>query len=166
MFSFKVSVKALTWFLRFYPPLFLGGIWVEYIDPDYKTLRVRISKTLINSNANGSIYGGSLYLATDPFYVVLFHQYFNQKGYTTKAWLKRAEIEYVTPAFGRVYFNFRIKEEDFQLAEDSLNRTGKYIRIHEVDGYNKKGELCIRSKTEVYIRDLHFQNKGENTPIS
>jgi acyl-coenzyme A thioesterase PaaI-like protein len=68
-----VSEKTLKWIMRFYPPLLLQRIWVIGFDKGFKGVSVKISKSLLNRNYNGSIFGGTIFAAADPFYPVLFN---------------------------------------------------------------------------------------------
>jgi len=157
MFTRKFSSRTLTWLLRFYPPLLFGGIWVQEIDKDFRSTRVKIRKTLLNINAAGTLFGGALYMATDPFYVLMFYLYFNQKGYTLRAWLKSGHIDYIKPVKSSLVFYFDLSLEDFDKAEKALKENGRFVGIFKALGKNKEGEIYVTMDSEVYLRDLNYQ---------
>lgn len=151
-----VSEKVLKWAMRLYPPLLLQRIWVVKIEKGFAGVQVKISKSLVNKNYNNSIFGGTISAAADPFYPVLFHQLFTSKGYKVIAWSKYSEIQYLKPGLTNLYFTINLTDEDIAEAENLLNTVGKYIKVHRIDIYDKRGEICASIKNEVYVRNLNY----------
>lgn len=152
-----VSENVLKWALRFYPPLLLQRIWIVKFEKGFRGVKVKIAKSLLNKNYNDSIFGGTIFAAADPFFPVLFHQVFLHKGYKVIAWSKSAEIQFLKPGATNLYFHINITEEEIEEAENTLNATGKYIRLHAMDIVDKHGEVCVSVKIEVYIRNLNYK---------
>ena len=142
--------------MRFYPPLFFQRIWVINFEKGFTGVSVKISKSILNRNYNGSIFGGTIFTAADPFYPVLFHQLFTKKGYRIVAWSKSAEIQFLKAGFTDLYFDIKIDNSEIEEAEHILNTGGKYIKSHPIDIYNKTGEICVSLRNEVYLRNLDF----------
>lgn len=151
-----VSEGLLKWIMRFYPPLFFQRIWVINFEKGFTGARVKISKSILNRNYNGSIFGGTMYTAADPFYPLLFHQLFTKKGYRVVAWSKSAEIQFLKAGLTDLYFNIKIESNEIAEAEHILNTGGKYVKSHPIDIYNKNGEICVSLTNEVYLRNLDF----------
>lgn len=152
----KVSANLLKWLLRFYPPLLFQRIWVLNLGKDFRSARVKISRSLLNRNYNRSIFGGTIYAATDAFYPVLFHQIFSHEDYKIIVWLKSAAIQYIKPGMTNLYFDIRISEEQISEARQILDTDGKYIETFPVELYNTDKELCATVLSEVYIRNLNL----------
>ena len=151
-----VSENILKWALRFYPPLFLQRIWIVKFDKGFRGVQVKITKSLLNKNYNNSIFGGTIFAAADPFYPVLFHQVFIHKGYKVIAWSKSSEIQYIKPGLTNLYFKISLSEQEIDDAETLLNTTGKYIKTHPIDIYDKHGEICVSVRNEIYVRNLNY----------
>jgi hypothetical protein len=151
-----VSERLLKWTMRFYPPLFFQRIWVINFEKGFTGVRVKISKSILNRNYNGSIFGGTIFTATDPFYPLLFHQLFTKKGYHIVAWSKSAEIQFLKAGLTDLYFDIKIENSEIVEAEQILNTGGKYVKSHPIDIYNKNGEICASLNNEVYLRNLDF----------
>jgi hypothetical protein len=151
-----VSEGVLKWVMRLYPPLFFQRIWVVAIDKGYRSVEVKIKKSFFNKNYNGSIFGGTLFAAADPFYPLLFYQFFAQKGYRLKVWSKSSAIEYLKPALTDLNFKISLTDDDITEAENILNTIGKYTAHHPINIYNKEGVLCVSLMNEVYVRNLDF----------
>lgn len=151
-----VSEGLLKWIMRFYPPLFFQRIWVIRFEKGFTGARVKISKSILNRNYNGSIFGGTIYTAADPFYPLLFHQLFTKKGYRIVAWSKSAGIQFLKAGLTDLHFDIKIDNNEIAEAEHILNTVGKYVKSHPIDIYNKNGEICVSLTNEVYLRNLDF----------
>lgn len=159
----KVSAKTLKWALRFYPPLFFQRIWVVNFGVDFKSVKVKINKSFLNTNYNKSIFGGTIFSATDPFYALLFDQLLRIRGFKTRVWLKSASIQYLKPGRTDLHFKIIITDEDVAEAEVALVEVGKFIKTYQIEIYNKEGLLCATAQNEVYVRNLFH---GENHTIA
>jgi len=159
----KVSAKTLKWALRFYPPLFFQRIWVLKFGNDFKSAEVKINKSIFNKNYNKTIFGGTIFSATDPFYALLFDQIFRKKGFKTRVWLKSASIQYLKPGNTDLYFKITVSDEDIEEAEIALKTIGKFVKTFPMEILNKHGEICALVNNEVYLRNLY---KGEKETIA
>jgi acyl-coenzyme A thioesterase PaaI-like protein len=150
-----VSENSLKWLMRLYPPLLLQRIWVLRFDKGFTGVSVKVSKSLLNKNHNGSIFGGTIFAAADPFYPVLFHQILNSDGKRRLAvWSKSAKIDFLKPALSNLFFEIKISDANIAEAKETLLITGKYEKVFPIEIYNKAGEVCASLMAEVYIRDL------------
>ncbi|MBB6498559.1 DUF4442 domain-containing protein [Pedobacter cryoconitis] len=158
-----VSEKTLKWGLCFYPPLFFQRIWVKRFHQGFRGVDVKIYKSLFNKNYNGSIFGGTIYAATDPFFALLFDQLLQREGFKVRVWLKSASIQYLKPGRSALYFTVLITDEMLNEAIEALNTTGKFVRAYPMEIKNSDGEICATVMNEVYVRNLH---SGENGPVA
>ena len=153
-----VSERVLKWAMRMYPPLLFQGIWVQKFEKGFTGARVKICNNILNRNYNRSIFGGTIFSASDPFYVILFHQILGKKGYHVKLWLKHASIDYIRPANCNLYFSIRLSDEDIKEALHKLDGDGKFIKTFPVKITNKEGVLYAMVHNEVYIKKLSSSN--------
>jgi hypothetical protein len=149
-----VSARVLTWAMRLYPPFLFQRIWTKNFDRNYRGVSVKINHSLLNRNYNRSIFGGTLYSATDPFYVILFHQVLKRKGYNIKLWSRNATIDYIKPADCNLYFQIIIQEKDIDEAVQNLDEEGKFIKPFPVKITNRDGVLYAMVHTEIYIKRI------------
>lgn len=152
----RISENRLKWALRIYPPLLLQRIWTVNFQKDFRGVKVKIFKSLLNRNYNRSIFGGTIFSAADPFYPVLFHQIFSHKGFKIIAWSKSSEIQYLKPGMSNLSLEINIPETEIIEAEEILNKVGKYVKTHMIDIYDESGEICVTVKNEIYLRNLNF----------
>lgn len=159
----KVSEKTLKWAMNVYPPLLFQRIWVKRFHKDFLGVDVKISNSFLNRNYNGSIFGGTIYAATDPFYAILFDQLMQRKGFKVRVWLKSASINYLKPGLTSLHFTIKITDEMIAEAESALKETGKFVKAYPMELFNKKGELCATVMNEVYLRNKF---PGENQTVA
>jgi hypothetical protein len=126
-------------------------------------VHVKIFKSFLNINYNSSIFGGTIFSASDPFYALLFDQILQRRGFSCRVWLKSAEIRYLKPGRADLYFNIYLSEEDILEAETALRTVGKFVKAYPIDILNSQGEICASVINEVYIRNLF---KGEEHTIA
>ena|SRR5215217_7660210 len=151
-----VSARQLKWLLRFYPPLLFQRIWVVEIAPDFTRITIQISKSLLNTNYNRTIFGGTIFSAADVCYPVLLHQLLSSKNYHIAVWSRSAEIHFLKKITEKIKFSVNLSADDLQLAELNLNTVGKFTHTYPINIYNAKGEVCVSLNCEIYMRNLKF----------
>jgi len=150
-----VSERALKWAMRLYPPLFLQRIWVKKFEKGFTGVHVKVNRSLLNINYNRSIFGGSIFSAADPFYPILFHEVLRRKGYKTRIWVKRCEVDFIKPGHGDLYFRIGITEADINEVCNTLDAGNKFIKFYPIEIFDKDRQLCTRVLSEIYIRLLN-----------
>lgn len=158
-----ISENTLKWAMRFYPPLFFQRIWVKKFDKGFTGVEVKIAKSILNANYNRSIFGGTIFSASDPFYALMFDQLLQRRGFKVRVWLKSAEIKYLKPGRSHLYFKIQLSEDQIMEAEDALKTVGKFVKAYPMEITNTDGEVCARVINEVYIRNLF---KGEEDIVA
>ena len=158
-----VSEKMLKWAMRFYPPLFFQRIWVIKFDKGFTGVHVKISKSFLNVNYNRTIFGGTIFSASDPFFALLFDQILQRRGLKCRVWLRSAEIRYLKPGATNLYFTISLSEQQIQEAETILVTEGKFVKAYPMNIFSSEGLLCATVINEVYIRNLY---KGEEQTIA
>ncbi len=158
-----VSENMLKWAMRFYPPLFFQRIWVIKFDKGFTGVHVKISKSFLNVNYNRTIFGGTIFSASDPFFALLFDQILQRRGLKCRVWLRSAEIRYLKPGATNLYFTISLSEEQIKEAETILLTEGKFVKAYPMNIFSSEGLLCATVINEVYIRNLY---KGEEQTIA
>jgi len=152
----KLSENALTWVMRLYPPFLFQRIWIRKFHKGYQAVDVRVRRSFLNRNSNGSIFGGTIFSATDPLYALLFGQLMRRRGFRTIVWLKSAQIRYLKPAMTSLTITVRISDEQVREVEQTLINNGKFVKVFSVELLDRTGEVCAVADNEVYIRNLDW----------
>jgi len=148
------SENAVKWAMRLYPPLFFQRIWVERFHKGFRGVDVSIRKSVLNTNHDHSIFGGTIYAAADPFHPILFTHLLTLKGYSVKAWSRSSAIRYFRPAKTSLHFSVVITDPEIIACEEQLKLNGKYRKSYQLEIFDKEDKLCAMVINEMYIRDL------------
>jgi hypothetical protein len=151
-----VSEGVLKWAMRCYPPLLFQRVLVTKFHKGFRGVDVKVKKSFFNNNYNGSIFGGTIFSAADPFYPVLFYQVLIRRGYKIMAWSQSAAIRFRKPAHTSLYFKINITDENITDCERDLNSTGIHRRTFPIEIYDKSGQLCATVLIKIYIRNLNY----------
>lgn len=147
-----LSEWLARWMLRLYPPLLFQRVRVEEIGAGFRSCRVRVGRSLLNRNLNGTIFGGAIFCAADPIYALLYWQVFARRGVRLESWLKAASIRYRKPASTHVTLEFAIEDEDIEELAAQLGRTGRADRVHVTRAIDAHGDVCAEIETRVHLR--------------
>ncbi|WP_235585464.1 DUF4442 domain-containing protein [Serinicoccus chungangensis] len=69
--ALATSPRALRLGMNLWPPFLGSGIRVVRMDADLRHVRVRLRHTPLTTNYVGTLFGGSLFAMTDPFWMLM-----------------------------------------------------------------------------------------------
>jgi acyl-coenzyme A thioesterase PaaI-like protein len=147
-----LSERTGKWMLTLFPPFLFQGVRVTEVGPGFRSCRVRVGRSLLTRNLNGTIFGGSIFAGADPIYVIMYWQVFARLGYPVRAWLRQARIQYLKPGRTALEMEFALSDGDVERARTALDRDGRFTRWHTVEVLDRDREVCASVDTEVYLR--------------
>ncbi len=147
--AFMTSHAGMRRMLNIWPPFLFSGISVLQISKDFRYTKVRLKKKLLTSNYVGTLFGGSLFAMTDPFFMVMI---LKNLGKDYIVWDKRSEIEYVSPGKNTVFAEFNLVEAELDEIRREVASQGKYLMWFEVDIKSADGTTVAIVKKQIYIR--------------
>ena len=103
-----LRVRLLRFALNLSPCIRGSGGRVTHIAQDYTRLTVKLPLSWRTRNAVGTIYGGSMYASTDPFFMLMLMRILG-KDYVV--WDKGCTIRFKRPAKETLHAEFRITPE-------------------------------------------------------
>ncbi|WP_272148771.1 DUF4442 domain-containing protein [Tenacibaculum aiptasiae] len=128
------------------------------VSDDLLSVQVKIPISYKNRNYVGSIFGGSLFSATDPVFMV---QLINILEDSYVVWDKKAEIKFKRPAKENSYVDFTFTEEEITEIKERVKKEKEIDLIKEIKITNKDASTVYAevSKT-IYIADKdYYKNK-------
>lgn len=143
MFSKPWQAK---WAMSLYPPLLFNRIVVKSVSKDFLRVEILVKKSILNRNLQGSIFGGTLYSAADPYPAVQYWNALRERGIKCQAWLKKTEVEYLKPANTGIRIVFQLTDIDIQSAISNLEKEGRHEVWHETAGTDDSGSEVFRFK--------------------
>jgi acyl-coenzyme A thioesterase PaaI-like protein len=147
--ALMTSHAGMRRMLNLWPPFLFSGISVREISKDFRHTKVRLKKKLLTTNYVGTLFGGSLFAMTDPFYMVMVMK---NLGKEYIVWDKRSEIEYVSPGKSTVYAEFHLWDEELDEIRREVESSGKYLKWFEVEIKSGDGTVVAIVKKQIYVR--------------
>ena len=135
--------------LNVWPPFLFSGISVREISQDFRHATVRLRKRLLTSNYVGTLFGGSLYAMTDPFFMLMVLKNLGP-GYIV--WDKRSEIEYVSPGKTTVFAEFHLSDADVDEIRCEVEATGKFLKWFDVEITAADATVVAIVRKQIYVR--------------
>jgi acyl-coenzyme A thioesterase PaaI-like protein len=146
----ELGPRGMRRLLNLYPPYFFTRTRVKSISADWRESVVQLKKSLLNRNYVGTTFGGSIFAASDPFFMLMLIGIFGIRDYII--WDKAATIEYKRPARSTLNFRFLITDEDIAAIEKDLAEHGKSEPVLHVDAVDREGHVCATVSKTLYIR--------------
>jgi acyl-coenzyme A thioesterase PaaI-like protein len=142
-----------TWLYRtvlnIWPCYWGTGGTVTFISHDWRDAAVRLKLSLRTRNYVGTIFGGSIYGAIDPIYMLLL---INILGPGYIVWDKAASIRFKKPGRGTLEARFHISEDEVAAIRELAAREKSVDRVYTVEFKDRDGVVCASIEKTVYIR--------------
>jgi Domain of unknown function (DUF4442) len=131
-------------------PAFRGtGARITYISGDYREVHVRLRLNWRTRNYVGTIFGGSLYGAVDPHYMIMLIKIL---GPDYIVWDKASTIRFRKPGRGTLYAKFLISEEEIATIRRLLETEHSVDRVYHVNLTDSEGVVHAEVDKTLYIR--------------
>lgn len=140
--------RLLRWKFNLFPAYRGTGARITYIAGDYREVRVRLPLSWRSRNYVGTIFGGSLYGAVDPIYMIMLIKLL---GAEYVVWDKSATIRFLKPGRGTLYATFRISEEELQSIRKATE-SGPVDRTYNVDLVDDGSVSHVAVTKTIYVR--------------
>lgn len=147
--SLSGDSRVLRHGMNAWPPFLASGIRIEEITPDWRYVRVALHNRPLSRNYVGTLFGGSLFSMTDPFWMIMV---LRGLGSDYVVWDKAAEIEFVSPGRSSVIAEFRLTDEHLAELREAAADGAKVLRWFETDVLAKDGTVVARVRKQLYVR--------------
>jgi hypothetical protein len=137
------------WSFNWFPAYRGTGGRLEYIAADWREVRVRLPLNWRTRNYVGTIFGGSLYGALDPIYMVMLIKVL---GPSYEVWDKSASIRFRRPGRSTLRATFRLDDPALEEIRGALGRDGKAEPCFTVDLVDALGNVAASCEKILRIR--------------
>lgn len=141
--------RVMRWRFNWFPAYRGTGAWVTYIARDWREVRIRLPLNIQTYNYVGTIFGGSMYAAVDPFYMIMLIRNLG-KGYVV--WDKAATIRFKKPGRATLYARFTLDQPELDAIRAELEQTRSIDRVYRVELTDAQGVVCAEIDKVIYIR--------------
>ena len=146
--------RMRRWGFNWFPAYRGTGARVEFLSSDWREIRIRLPLNWRTRNYVGTIFGGSLYGAVDPIYMIMLLKLL---GPDYVVWDKAATIRFLRPGRGTLRATFRLSEEEIAALRAAVDREGKIEREFTVDLVDAAGEPHASCQKLLSIRKRRLE---------
>ena len=144
--SFRSRLER--WGFNFFPAYRRTGGRITYIAADYREMRVKLPLNWTTRNYVGTIFGGSMYAAVDPIYMLMLIRLL---GSDYVVWDKAAGIRFKRPGRSTLYARFTIDDEELSAIRGALATAPSVDRVYQVELTDESGVLHATVEKTIYI---------------
>jgi hypothetical protein len=152
--SFKSS--SFRRLMNWYPMYFGTGGKILFWASDSSEVHLRLRLNLWTKNYVGTIFGGSLFSAADPFYMVML---IRSLGDSYVVWDKTAHIRFKKPATSAVYAVLKISSDDLASIKHQVKESGHATKTFSIHWKDKDEVVHAEIERQCYIADKEFYKK-------
>ena len=145
--SFKT--RLTRWRLNFFPAYRGTGAWITYIADDWREVRIKLALTWRTRNYVGTIFGGSMYGAVDPIYMVMLIRIL---GPAYVVWDKGATIQFKRPGRSTLHAHFILAAPEIDAIKAGLTARSAIERNYQVDLIDANGVIHATVTKTLHIR--------------
>ncbi len=122
---------------------------LKYIAEDWSEVRLELPLSWRTRNYVGTIFGGSLYSAVDPIYMLML---IRRLGSEFVVWDKAASIQFKKPGRETLHARFAIGDGELAAIRSALASQRSVDRTYVVELVDGSGTVCATVEKIIYIR--------------
>jgi acyl-coenzyme A thioesterase PaaI-like protein len=144
-----MNARLLRWKFNLFPAYRGTGARVTYIADDFREVRVRLPLSWRTRNAVGTIFGGSMYGAVDPIYMIMLMAIL---GRDYVVWDKAATIRFRKPGQTTLTATFTIDDAELDAIRAATAGGQPIDRTYNVDLVDDEGTVHADVEKVIYVR--------------
>jgi hypothetical protein len=152
----SLRTKISRWGFNFFPAYCGTGARIAYIARDWREVRIKLPLNWRTRNYVGTIYGGSMYGAVDPIYMLMLIKVL---GPEYVVWDKAASIRFKKPGTSTLFAKFVITDEEISAIQTALTAAPSVERIYLVELVDTEGVVHASIEKMVYIRKKEMKHR-------
>jgi hypothetical protein len=144
----SLRTRLFRWAFNLWPCFRGTGARVTAIAADWSEIRLRLPLSWRTRNYVGTIFGGSLYAAVDPFYMLML---IHRLGPDVVVWDKAASIRFRRPGRTLLFATFRLEEAELEEIRRLLQEQPKVDRTYAVELRDAEGVVHAEVQKMIHI---------------
>jgi hypothetical protein len=147
--SESIRSRLFRWGFNLFPAYRGTGGWIEYVARDFREVRLRLPLSWRTRNYVGTLFGGSLYGAVDPVYMLML---IKTLGPEYIVWDKAASIRFRRPGRATLFARFTLDEAELNAIRDALSTAPTIDRTYLVELTDREGVVHAAVEKVIHIR--------------
>ena len=141
--------RVTRWGFNLFPAWRGTGARITYVRSDWREVRVRLPLNWRTRNYVGTIFGGSLYGAADPIYMIML---IKSLGPEYTVWDKSATIRFRKPGRSTLYARFLLEDAELDEIRRRLESEDSIDRVYVVELADADGTVHATVEKTIFIR--------------
>lgn len=143
------QTRLFRWKMNLFPAYWGTGGRVTYIAADFREVHVKVPLSWQTRNLVGTTFGGSMFAATDPIYMIMLIRLL---GADYVVWDKGGSIRFLKPGRGTLTARFVVPEHETESIKDALRSQRSIDRLYTVELKSDDGTVHATIERTIYIR--------------
>ena len=144
----SLKTKLMRYGANLLPAFRASGGRITFISNDIKHVQIKLPLNRKTRNIVGTIYGGSMYSAIDPIYMVMLMKLL---GSEYIVWDKSAKIEYKRPGKTELRADFNVSDELLSEIKEELTQSRNTTKIFQINLIDTSGKIVAKIEKTLYI---------------
>jgi len=144
----SLKTRVLRRLYNLWPCYWGTGVSIKYISKDFREMRIELPLNWRTRNYVGTIFGGSMYGAVDPLYMLMLMK---NLGQNYEIWDKGATIRFRKPGRSTLHAQCILDEEEIKQIRELANE-GPLDRVYMIDLADHEGTICATIEKTIHIR--------------
>lgn len=145
----SLRTRLRRWAFNLFPAFRGTGAWLTYLADDFREIRLRLPLSWRTRNYVGTIFGGSMYAAVDPIYMVML---IHLLGSEYEVWDRSAAVRFRRPARETLYATFTVPERETRAIRETLRSAPSTDRHYRVELRSGSGVVHAEVEKVVHVR--------------
>jgi acyl-coenzyme A thioesterase PaaI-like protein len=142
------TTKIERFKFNFFPAYRGSGGRIAYISDDYHEIHIKLPLNWRTKNYVGTIFGGSMFAATDPIYMVMLIKIL---GSDYLVWDKSTNIRFKRPGKTTLFAKFLITPEEISEIKEQLETTKSIDKVYKIELKDEKGKVHAIIEKTLYL---------------
>ena len=122
---------------------------IKSISEDWSEIHLELPLSRKTRNYVGTIFGGSIYSAVDPIYMLML---IHRLGKEFVVWDKAATIQFKKPGRETLHAKFAVPDEELEAIRAALETQRSVDRAYLIELKDSAGVVCATVEKIIYIR--------------
>lgn len=145
----SARTRLLRWGFNLFPAYRGTGARVTYVAHDFREVRVRLPLSWRTRNYVGTLFGGSMYGAVDPIYMVML---IRTLGPEYVVWDRAAAIRFRRPGRSTLFGRFVPDEAELEAIRAATADGAPTDRSYRVELVDAAGVVHAEVEKTIYVR--------------
>ena len=156
--SESTYTRLWRWVYNVLPPIRGTGSWLTFMSGDWREAHLRLPLSLRTRNYVGTIFGGAMFAATDPIYMVMLIKVLDGSRYVV--WDKSAKIRFFRPGKGKLKAHFLLSDAEVAAIQRQVDEERELDHTFTITWLDQRDRPVARIEKTVYVAlRAHYEAK-------